>query len=150
MLALAIKNLMIVIIVILILHIAIKTYLYDRKMLRVDDHTASPVPISTTPVAKETFIAPVDDTTTTQQPIKAPLVPIPPPPAHTQAEHVPPQNPQSLDNLFKYILDTSPSSTAAVTTTKEPSNSDPLGFDTRMFSNIQASNEGDGLYESWK
>jgi len=146
MLALAIKNLLIVITVILIIHVALKTYLFDRKMMVVADSNTKKVPEEH---SKESFVASVEQpplqpsssVNNVNVPMNVPKTPLLAPIVqHDVTAEQKPQ--QTLASLYNYILDTS--------APKEPSNSDPLGFDKRMFSNIQASNEVGELYETWK
>lgn len=125
MIALAIKNMLLVLVMILILHVLLKSYLLDRKLMTV----TVPIPIPTPEEPKQT---------------PPPLPPQPKEPENPPVE-AKKDDPKSLDNLFKYILETTPP-------TDQPSNSNPLGFDQRMFNNIDPFEDesASAMYQSWQ
>ena len=147
MLALAIKNLILVCIMLLILHFLIKLYLQDKMMLAIPPVVevaktpqVAPVPVATLPAVDTKPTVPVVpekrmidfNSTTFQNPNPNVLDPKP-------------DDPKSLDNLFKYIQETTPVS-------NQPSNSNPLGFDQRMFSNIDPFEDENAAaqYQLWQ
>lgn len=155
MLSLAIKNIILMVVLILVLHFVLKNYLLDRSMMvqmplvEVEPTPAPPAPIASIP--KEDTQPPMQlaqaqptSKVVVERSAKSPLAPTPSvPELFTENK----EDPKSLDNLFKYILETSPPPTANA----QPSNSDPLGFDQRMFANIQPfESEGDPLYQTWE
>ena len=128
-----------VVVTILILHFLLKNYLLDHKLLYAttdppitvaSSEANVPVPVASIAKAEksETTVS-VNLSSQSQSPLA---------PANEMFESGPKDDPKSLDNLFKYILETSPPPpVAAVPLSQQPSNSDPLAFaDQHMFSNI--------------
>lgn len=110
MLALALQNIVLVVMLLLFVHFLLKNFLLDKNTLPANVKPAEPKEVPA--------------------PLAPPADPEPEPPKAKEPE-IPKEDPKSLDNLFKYILESSPPST-------QPTNSNPLGFDEKMFSNIDA------------